>query len=250
MNREKKMPTLILSCRYTDDSQLLWKAAAELGWDTHRLVGWRLPEWTIEDPVVFVESLWSPIIGKQLGLALKEPPEDWMEKLPYDYGKRLVALMQAKVYREEVPASEFFVKPPNDKSFPAKVYKELPDYIPDDAPILAQEIVGWEKEFRCFMLDGKVKTLSVYCRNGRVQKSEDWYSTPKERQDALEFAEKVAETVPMPRAVVMDVGVIEGRGWAVVELNAAWGSGIYGCDPKQVLLVVKECMEKADVAKV
>jgi hypothetical protein len=26
--------------------------------------------------------------------------------------------------------------------------------------------------------------------------------------------------------VVIDVGVIPGRGWAAVELNACWGSGI------------------------
>lgn len=32
---------------------------------------------------------------------------------------------------------------------------------------------------------------------------------------------------------------MEGRGWAVVEQNAAWGSGIYGCDPEEVLEVLR-----------
>ena len=45
--------------------------------------------------------------------------------------------------------------------------------------------------------------------------------------------------VEFPRAVVLDVGVIAGRGWAVVEQNAAWGSGIYGCDPREVLEVLR-----------
>ncbi|HNB74240.1 MAG TPA: hypothetical protein PLS70_24185 [Acidobacteriota bacterium] len=40
--------------------------------------------------------------------------------------------------------------------------------------------------------------------------------------------------------MVIDVGVISGKGWAVVEANAAFGSGIYGCDPAQVLPVLAE----------
>jgi hypothetical protein len=38
--------------------------------------------------------------------------------------------------------------------------------------------------------------------------------------------------------VVVDIGRISGRGWAVVEANAAWGSGIYGCNPAMVLPVL------------
>ncbi|MBV6626222.1 MAG: ATP-grasp domain-containing protein [Rivularia sp. (in: Bacteria)] len=37
--------------------------------------------------------------------------------------------------------------------------------------------------------------------------------------------------VEIPSATVIDVGVIKGRGWAVVEQNAAWGAGLYGCNP-------------------
>jgi hypothetical protein len=43
--------------------------------------------------------------------------------------------------------------------------------------------------------------------------------------------------VLLPRATVLDIGVIQG--WAVVELNAAWGAGIYGCNPEAVLDVVR-----------
>jgi hypothetical protein len=45
--------------------------------------------------------------------------------------------------------------------------------------------------------------------------------------------------VALPPAVVLDVGLIAGRGWAVVEPNAAWGSGVYGCDPAAVLPVLR-----------
>ena len=45
--------------------------------------------------------------------------------------------------------------------------------------------------------------------------------------------------IDLPRTAVLDVGVIHDRGRAVVEQNAAWGSGIYGCDPVQVLEVLR-----------
>ena len=32
---------------------------------------------------------------------------------------------------------------------------------------------------------------------------------------------------------MIDAGWIAGKGWAVVEQNAAWGAGIYACDPEQ-----------------
>ncbi len=45
--------------------------------------------------------------------------------------------------------------------------------------------------------------------------------------------------VDLPRTAVLDVGVVAGRGWAVVEQNSARGAGIYGCDPVAVLQVLR-----------
>ena len=52
-----------------------------------------------------------------------------------------------------------------------------------------------------------------------------------------EFAASVLEhpNVDCPDAFVLDVGVIADRGWAVVECNECWASGIYACDPAAVL---------------
>jgi len=46
-------------------------------------------------------------------------------------------------------------------------------------------------------------------------------------------------SVSVPEAVAVDVGVIQDRGWAVIECNAARGAGIYGCDPVAVLRVLR-----------
>ncbi len=45
--------------------------------------------------------------------------------------------------------------------------------------------------------------------------------------------------VELPAALVLDAGVIRGVGPAIVEANEASGSGIYGCDPRGVLEVLR-----------
>ena len=97
------MPTLILTPRYTEDAQLLWRAAGRLGWNVERLRSWRVAE------------------------HLKEL--DWLVHLPAEFRKRSITLATLAEARK---GSELaFIKPPNDKSFPARVYQpaELPtDY--------------------------------------------------------------------------------------------------------------------------
>lgn len=242
------MPTLILTPRFTDDSQLLWRAALEAGWHVERLHGWRVPDElrTVSEPVLYVEGLMAPMIAREFGLILREPPQDWLPRLPEEYRWREIQLMtlgQARQLRQPM-----FCKPPNDKSFPARVYggDELPDYLPDSQPVLVAEPVNWLEEFRCFLLDRRVVTFSLYLRHGEVQKEQGYYAPEEEQAQALRYVDQLLtdERVQLPRAVVLDVGRIQDRGWAVVELNAAWGSGIYGCEPRQVLPVLRLAMEK------
>ena len=62
-------------------------------------------------------------------------------------------------------------------------------------------------------------------------------ASPSESKTALDFANLVLQDprVTFPPAGVVDVGVVQGRGWAVVEANPGWGTGIYRCDPQSVL---------------
>jgi hypothetical protein len=240
------MPTLILSPRYTEDSQRLWRAAGQLGWKTERLTSWRIsPDVrAVPDPVVYVEALMAPTLAVEFGITLLEPPDDWLPRLPDEYRHRRVRLTTLGDARTN--PNPRFVKPPNDKSFTAGVYRgeDLPKEFPDDMPVLVADVVQWEKEFRCFVLDRRVLTLSVYLRDGVLQKENGYASTDAEDTEMLAFAERVLTDprVEMPRAVVMDVGVIWGRGWAVLELNAAWASGLYGCDEAKVLEVIRHAM--------
>lgn len=86
-----------------------------------------------------------------------------------------------------------------------------------------------------------MRTCSVYLRNGELQRDAGFPSTPGEQAELRAFVEPLLADprVALPRAAVLDVGVIAGRGWAVVEQNAAWGAGLYGCDPDEVLEVLR-----------
>lgn len=193
-------------------------------------------------------------IAQQLGIRLLNPSDDWLTNLPQEYRKRphyLTTLGKVRRYSQRGVASRSpttaFIKPPNDKSFPARVYsaRDLPTDYPDNMPVLVSEIVEWDKEFRCFILNRCLKTFSVYLREGELQ-SENFTYTKQEEFEVRNFIQNILSDnrVEIPSATVIDVGVIKGRGWAVVEQNAAWGAGLYGCNPIQVLQVIRYAVVK------
>lgn len=237
------MTTLLMSSRNTDDNQALWRAAVARDWTFVRAQGVRIPEIDDEEVVIYVESLFAPTIARSLGKQLLQLPEDWLVRLPHEFKQREVALATLEKARSLTEPA--FIKPPNDKSFAAKVYatgKSLPGEYDNDMLVLIAAPVPWEAEFRCFCLDGEVKTLSPYLRSGEYAKQTNYTLTEKKRNEATAFTQSVlAATSSMtPRSVVVDVGQIKGRGWAVVDANATWGSGIYGCDPDVVLDVLRQ----------
>lgn len=237
------MPTLILTPRHSEDAQALWRAAIHLGWRVERLVNWRLSDQLkqVSEPVLYLEALMAQAIAQQLGVRLLNPPNNWLPNLPEECRKRWVYLSTLGEVRQS--GKQAFVKPPNDKSFPARVYaaEDLPSEYADETPVLVAEVVQWDKEFRCFILHRALKTFSIYLRDGKLQSENNFIHTCEEEGEVQDFIETVLsdERVQILSATVIDVGVIRGRGWAVIEQNAAWGSGLYGCDPTQVLEVLR-----------
>lgn len=238
-----EIPTLILTPRFTDDAQALWRAAGQLSWSVERLASWRVPEElrSVPEPVLYLEGLLGPTIAEQFGLRLLVPAVDWLPRLPEEFRKRWVSIMPLREARQLLAPA--FIKPPNDKSFLARVYTgpDLPEGFDEYSPVLVAEIVTWQREFRTFVLDRQPRTLSVYLRGGELQREQGFLASEAELAEAEAFVRAVCSDsrVDLPRATVLDVGVIAGRGWAVVEQNPVWGSGIYGCDPVAVLEVLR-----------
>lgn len=237
------MPTLFLTPRQTEDTHSLWKAAAELGWSVERLGSWRIPEHlkSANDPVLYAEALFGPELASQLNLDLVSPPDAWLVDLPMKYKSRqvrLTSLGQARAITKPM-----FIKPPNDKSFPAQVYvgSELPTDYDEEMPVLVSDVVNWDAEFRCFIMDRTLKTFSVYSRRGELQRENGFESQAAEHEQLQAFvAEMLADSqVDLPHAAVLDVGTLSDGTWACVEQNAAWGAGIYGCEPRLALEVIQ-----------
>lgn len=237
------MPTLILSPRYSDDSITLRRAAISLGWDVMRLASWRPPEdFEPEEPVLFGEPLFNTVVAEQLGLAVVEPPEDFLVRLPEQYVKRRVRLTTAAEART-LPGP-LFLKPPNRKTFPARVYgsgADLPE-MPEDDPVLASEPVEWAAESRFFIRERRVRAWSPYWLHGALARKDDEWVVDHDMAEATkELVDGLLDemSVELPVAFVLDAGVIRDRGPAIVEANEASGAGIYGCDPRDVLEVLR-----------
>jgi hypothetical protein len=247
------MPTLILSPRFSEDSIFLGHAAVQQKWSVQRLINWHLDGIEMNAPVaVYGEPLFVQYIAEQLALVALETPDDWLPSLPSRYTNRVIKIKRlGDLVDADFPA---FLKSPNDKSFAAKVYAGFADfpakaYLPPETSILLSEPVAWEMEFRCFVHQRKCVTFSIYARNGVVARDAngEWIASQEEQDGAIRFLEMFLSdsAVAIPRSIVIDIGLIAGRGWSVVEANGVWGAGIYGCEPEKVLRILADGLERA-----
>lgn len=252
------MPALIVSSRNTVDSQILRKTAQDLGWVTLRLDGSEIPEW-FEPPdeqiALFVTAPLAFELAQQLDRVLVGCNADWTVQLPARFLNRQLAQMTlAEALRR---GGKAFVKHAISKAFPAGKYDvanlaEAAKTTPQTALVHVGEPVEWLCEYRCFVRDGEIATISAYRRGEQIftDHAQPLEAPADELTAARQFAECVlgSKEVLCPPAFVLDVGLIAGRGWAVVEFNECWASGIYACDPQQVLTtLLRACIPTASL---
>ena len=174
-------------------------------------------------------------------LALIEPPFDLLARLPVEFRRRAVQFAQyGDLDRLNAPT---FVKPADalNKMFDAGVYANVRDIrvtrgVSADSPVLLAEPVDWSAEYRCFVLDGRIAAWSPYMSFSRPNWKPFGPGTLAGNvpPGVAAFCERLfaRSGVLFPPAFVMDVGLIDDRGWAVVEFNPAWCSGLLGADPR------------------
>jgi hypothetical protein len=250
------MPSLVLTPRLTTDTLHLEKAARGLGWPVHRARRYQVPH-DIEDPVVYGELVFCDVMAEILGLGLLEPSNDWLAELPNQYLLRGVRAMSHGDLR--TVRTRAFIKPANDKVFTAGVYElgaHVPHrYIDPETPVLVSDVVDFETELRCYVLDRRLLTAGIYAGKNADSISNDGVSAPREKvvyESGCDWIEGFLadSSVDMPSAVVIDIGLIEGVGWAIVEANQAYCSGVYtggyatataspGADPAKVLEAIE-----------
>lgn len=231
-------------------------AARELGWSVLTAPsGWRLDEELTKSGIKGVpygSQTFCEVIAQQMGWTLKQNSFDWLAKLHPYYLKRKVEFMtlgDAKKITERK-----FIKPADDKCFDAKVYEpgtfHPHESIQDNYPVLVSEPVEFDLEYRTFV-NKRVCTWSNYVMYEHLADPKYWNMAPIEGEklphdivnDLLHNMEHhdINKLITVPS--VIDVGRIKGKGWAIIETNQAWASGIYGCDPIQVLNVLEKSCE-------
>lgn len=239
-------PTLILSPRYTDSSQILWRTANEKGWNVERINSFRPPaDFTCEEPVIYGEPIFNQIMAEHLGIRLPSPPEDFLTKLPVELTGRSIRYMPAEQAREI--GERVFIKPPNAKTFLAGVFETgavLPANIEGHEMVLVQDVVDFVHEYRFFASPGIFAGSSYIVNKALAKTAWTWNDPPEVHAEAVRFFEN--DCYPTIRCMhpeqvevaVIDIGFIHGIGWKVIELNEPNASGIYNCDPEKVLQIL------------
>jgi len=168
--------------------------------------------------------------------------DDWLPSLPETYRLRSIKLATFEEATELAAAT--FIKPVQKGPFPAAVYSpgELKSQqldVPPSTPVHLADPVNWVSEFRCFIAKRNLESIAPYRIDGELIKDLDHRLPVKRKElgEAREFCAKLLadQAVPLPEGVVIDIGRIEGKGWAVVEANEAWAASIYSCPPGDVL---------------
>jgi|HubBroStandDraft_1064217.scaffolds.fasta_scaffold248487_1 hypothetical protein len=168
-------------------------------------------------------------LQQKLGLTLCSPSDELLFQVPAKFlNCHFTCRMLGQVLSGTFP---WFIKPVSPKQFRGAVYESSEALaaecrgLPLGTAVFASEPVTFAAEARTFVMDGLVLDAAVY--EGK-----------SDAVDAGRFVEGLTHSMSLPRTVVVDVGFIDGRGWAVIEFNAAWGAGLNGCDPDKVLAAI------------
>ena len=153
MNDNTIEQVLILSKRYSNDSQLLYKAALEAGWKTWRFTSEEIPEWVFKACVsIYCETAIAEYLAAKLNISLYNPPDDILTRLPVELVKRKIQFVLYENF--EFPEYKSFIKPADYKYFPAGIYttkEEIPGvkHCQPDDPILISEVVSLLMSIDC-----------------------------------------------------------------------------------------------------
>lgn len=231
----------------------LQMTARALGWDVLPAPeGWRLEEDITSSKVKGIpygSQIFCEVIAQQMNWKLVAQQFDWLARLPQEFTKRRVDFMTLGEAKSII--EKRFIKPAEHKCFDAKVYAagEFKPHalIPEDYPVLVSEIVDWDMEYRTFVSMNSTQpvTWSNYLFHGQINEPSLHRMIPGDLIHIEHFMEKLLqycrqwqELIPC----VIDVGIIPGKGWAVIETNPAWASGLYGCDPMEALQVMEQAV--------
>lgn len=239
---------IALSPIYTEDSNNLKKASINSPYELNRFnAKWNVPEEFRADVIaVYGEDIYAEIVAEQCNLTLTKPKDNWLAEISEQFTRRKISYGHLKEFVEE---ENIFIKCSDFKSFKAGVFDKVTDIkgfhtLDLDSMVFTSEVVEWELEVRCFVLNNEINTHSSYWRNNEFDTNP---LSEKEELDLYKFFDSFIHkySSKVPKAIVLDFGIIKEKGWALIEANPAWCSGLYACDAVKALgVIVESCVKK------
>jgi ATP-grasp domain, R2K clade family 2 len=199
---------------------------------------WEKPNLTDGESVaIYGNDTFCLVLAQVLGVHLLMPDDALIADLTSVWTRRNIQISPlGKLVESAFPC---FVKPILPKQFKAQVYadpahlQETTAGISAQELVLVSEIVAILAEVRAFVLCGRV--LDAACYEGEADVAAAWGFVQR-------FCDAFVAT--LPAAVVIDLAFDPDRGWMILELNAAWGAGLNGCDPAKVLPAIAAATTK------
>ena len=166
---------MLLHNRHTPDDQDIWKVAINRGWSTARVNQHDVKEAMEGYDYVryYGNTLHGAQIESQLPIRFLEIDYEILEKLDPLYVGRNIEYLKFKDVKQPIER-DCFIKPARDKFFEAKVYRKgdvIQGAPQGDDQTYVSDIVSFADEVRCFVLNGKVLTSSLY-RIGKISYQE------------------------------------------------------------------------------
>ncbi|MEO1033282.1 MAG: ATP-grasp domain-containing protein [Bacteroidota bacterium] len=235
---------IALSPIYSTDSNLISQATYNKDdLRSIRCLKWDVPFDERKNVIgVYGEDFFTTHVAGQCGLHLCNVDDHWLSTVPNQYLKRAVTRQKLK----DVSVEDSFIKPVEAKYFKAGIYKTKEaingfNNLDKDQYVYTSTVVEWDCEVRTFVQDYDIKTQSTYLKDGQYYMDTH---IPKDKDGFKKFTNAFLNDpeVKLPKAIVIDFGYIKGFGWALIEANPVYSSGIYACDPLKVLeVIIKSC---------
>lgn len=150
-----------------------------------------------------------------------------LKDMPFSIGPAFYKPAEAKL--SDLPAKEYAYSGLFEQAA-LRVKLEPEDFVQVSA------LRYFSHEYRCFIADGKVTTVTPYMAYGVTWESLGPAAVPG-MFGAEEFATRVVDHLGagQPPGYVLDVGIDESGRFCVIEANAAWSSNPYHADPAGAL---------------
>ena len=152
---------------------------------------------------------------------------DYPDSLEPWFGRRIWRTTLAEIRDSNTP---LFVKSVAAKGVNGHVVRDFSDLLrtagaEDDAPVYASEPIRFETEWRVFVAEDEILDVRLY-KGSR-------FLAPEEGP-IREMVAAFTNSGEAPAAFGLDVGLVEGKGLRLVEVNEGFSLGVYGLAPALV----------------